>query len=91
VRLAGVQPRDVVLVSSGGRRFHAHVGRIRGGVVELTPIERGVSYRHAFAREVSRCGISDGPAGTLGAPAPAVSKAQRALAGRLDCPAAAQG
>ncbi len=93
MRLASVQPRDIVLVSKGGRRFHAHVRGIRGGVVEFAPIERGISYRHASAREVlevwhCRRARRDLDEGDL---QPAVSKAQLSLAGRLDRPAAAQG
>jgi hypothetical protein len=93
VRLASVQPRDIVLVSKGGRRFHAHVRGIRDGVVEFTPIERGISYRHASAREVlevwhrrrARRDLDEGD------PQPSVSKAQLSLAGRFGRSAAAQG
>jgi hypothetical protein len=94
VRLASVQPRDIVLVSKGGRRFHAHVRGIRGGVVEFAPIERGISYRHASAREVlevwHRPRARRHPGEEDLHPLPAVSKAQLSLAGRLDRPAAAQ-
>jgi hypothetical protein len=92
VRLASVQPRDIVLISKGGRRFHAQVRGIRDGVVEFTPIERGISYRHASAHEVlevwhrrrARRDLHEGDA------EPAVSKAQLSLAGRFDRPATAQ-
>ena len=93
MRLASVQPRDIVLVSKGGRRFHAHVRGIRDGVVEFMPIERGISYRHASAREVLEVWHGRRPRRDLDErdPRPAVSKAQLSLAGRFDRPAAAQG
>jgi hypothetical protein len=95
VRLASVQPRDIVLVSKGGRRFHAHVRGIRDGVVEFTPIERGISYRHASAREVLEVWHRRRPRRDPGDeelhPQSTVSKAQLSLAGRFDRPAAAQG
>ena len=52
MKLAAVGPRDLVLVSKGGRRFYAEVVGISDGVVRLEPIQRGVSYRHASAREI---------------------------------------
>jgi hypothetical protein len=95
VRLASVQPDDIVLVSKGGRRFHANVCEIRDGVVEFTPIERGISYRHASAREVlevwHRRRARRDPGDEELHLQPTVSKAQLSLAGRFDRPAAAQG
>ncbi len=41
-----------MLVSKGGRRFHARVLEVSHATVRLEPIERGISYRHASAREL---------------------------------------
>ena len=89
VRLESIRSGDIVLVSKGGRRFHGRVQRIREGVVELEPLERGITYRHASAREVldvwhhRRSGRA--AAGDEDAPL-AVAKGQLSLAGRLDRP-----
>lgn len=86
MRLERIRSGDIVLVSKGGRRFHGTVGRIREGVVEVTPIERGVSYRHASAREVldawHRAGSRGGGPDEEGPVE--VAKGQLSLAGRLD-------
>jgi hypothetical protein len=87
-RVETIQAGDIVLVSRGGRRFHGNVRQIRAGVVEFDPIERGISYRHASAREVldvwhhrlSRRSRSDDEV----EPAPEVAKGQLSLAGRLN-------
>lgn len=79
MRLEGIRSGDIVLVSKGGRRFHATVRQIRQGVVELEPIERGISYRHASARELVGLWQRDRQA-TAGE----VAKGQLSLAGRLD-------
>ena len=86
MRLESIRTGDIVLVSKGGRRFHGCVRTIRAGVVELEPIERGISYRQASAHEVldawhhrrSRRAGSDEDA-----PAE-VATGQLSLAGRLD-------
>jgi len=52
VRLASLGVGDLVLVAKGGRRFHARVVEVSRGTVRFEPIERGVSYRHASAREL---------------------------------------
>jgi len=52
LKLAAIGVGDLVLVSKGGRRFHARVVEVSSGVVRFQPIERGVSYRHASAREL---------------------------------------
>lgn len=81
MRLERIRSGDIVLVSKGGRRFHATVRHIRDGVVELEPIERGISYRHASARElldVWRQQRQDRPQ--------EISTGQLSLAGRLDRP-----
>ena len=52
MKLASIGRGDLVLVSKGGRRFHARVLEVSRGTVRLEPIERGISYRHASAREL---------------------------------------
>jgi len=52
MKLAAIGPGDLVLVSKGGRRFYAKVSGISNGVVRFEPTGRGVSYRHASAREI---------------------------------------
>ena len=52
MKLASLGAGDLVLVSKGGRRFHARVVEVSRGTVRIEPIERGVSYRHASAREL---------------------------------------
>jgi hypothetical protein len=52
VRLAGVGLGDLVLVSKGGRPVYGEVVELRQGVVQFRPLCRGVSWRHASAREV---------------------------------------
>ena len=44
---------DIVLVSKGGRLFHATVaGRGAAGALAVVPLDRGVRHRVAAAREV---------------------------------------
>lgn len=94
MKLAAVERGDIVLVSKGGRRFHAHVKRVSGGVLELVPIERGISYRQAGARDILERWQQPRPrrpddqdqVGDEPAAAPASSKAQLSLAGRLERP-----
>ena len=45
-------PRGVVEVNKGGRRMFGKVIEIRDGVVQFEPLCRGISYRHASAREI---------------------------------------
>jgi len=52
VNLSTVRPDDIVLVDKRGSRFHAHVERKGVGELALRPIERGIPYRAASAREV---------------------------------------
>jgi hypothetical protein len=52
MKLAYVHAHDLVEVNKGGRRFIARVIEIRDGVVEFEPVCRGISYRHASAREL---------------------------------------
>lgn len=93
MRLASAQPGDIVLVSKGGRRFHAHLVEVRQGVVRFEPIERGISYRHGSSREVLK--LWRGQRARRGSEPeepdlepPAVSKAQLSMAGRLERPSA---
>lgn len=81
MRLERIRSGDIVLVSKGGRRFHATVRRIKEGVVELEPIERGISYRHASARELLDVWHHRRPE-AVGE----IAKGQLSLAGRLDPP-----
>jgi len=54
MRTRSVQPGDIVLVSKRGRIFHATVrGVAAGGGFEVAPIERGISYRHVKASEIT--------------------------------------
>lgn len=54
MRTRAVQPGDIVLVSKRGRIFHATVrGVAAGGGFEIAPIERGISYRHVKAGEIT--------------------------------------
>ena len=52
MKLAYIHPDDVVEVNKGGRRMYGRVVEIRDGVVQFEPLCRGISYRHASAREV---------------------------------------
>ena len=52
MKLAGVDVGDLVLVSKGGRHVYGEVVELRQGVVHFRPLCRGVSWRHAGAREV---------------------------------------
>ncbi len=54
MRTRSIQPGDIVLVNKRGRIFHATVrGVAAGGGFEVAPIERGISYRHVKAAEIS--------------------------------------
>ena len=81
MRLEHIRTGDIVLVSKGGRRFHATVGQVKDGVVAFEPIERGISYRHASAREVVDVWRRAAQAGSR-----EIAKGQLSLAGRLDQP-----
>lgn len=71
-----------MLVSKGGRRFHAQVESISDGVVRFMPIGRGLSYRQAPAHEVIDHWrhVRTGRTSEENAPAPG----QLSLAGPLD-------
>jgi hypothetical protein len=53
MKLAGIHPDDIVRCNIEGRVFHAFVTeRPRAGEVRVRPLERGISWRHATARQV---------------------------------------
>ena len=52
MELASVRPDDIVRVDKKGRVFEAFVLRKRSGGLEIAPIQRGVTYTTASAREV---------------------------------------
>ena len=94
MKLASIGRGDLVLVSKGGRRFHARVLEVARGTVRFEPIERGISYRHASARELVdhwRHARRRRPAGEPSpdeeSPPPLPPKEQLSLAGRLGRPA----
>ena len=94
MKLASIGYGDLVLVSKGGRRFHARVVEVARGTVRFEPIERGISYRHASARELvdhwrhtRRRRSAEEPSEVELAPPPLPPKEQLSLAGRDDRPA----
>lgn len=55
MRLAPIQPGDIVEIDKKGRRLHGLVLAVeRDGEVRFEPLCRGVSWRSARAREVVR-------------------------------------
>ena len=52
MKLAYMHPDDLIEVNKGGRRMIGKVVEIRDGVVQFEPLCRGISYRHATAREI---------------------------------------
>jgi hypothetical protein len=52
MELASVRPDDIVRVDKKGRVFEAFVLRKRSGGLEIAPIQRGITYTSASAREV---------------------------------------
>jgi hypothetical protein len=63
MKLAYIHPEDIVEVSKGGRRVYGRVIAIRDGIVQFEPLCRGISYRHATAREIIRHWRSTGRRG----------------------------
>ena len=96
MKLASMACGDLVLVSKGGRRLHARVLEVWHGTARFEPIERGISYRHASARELvdhwrhtrRRRGPWE-PSLEDEAPPPLPPKEQLSLAGKIG-PAASQ-
>ena len=90
MKLASIGGGELVLVSKGGRRFHARVLEVSRGTVRFEPIERGISYRHASARELvdhwrhARRRRRPGGPEPEEAPPPRAPKEQLSLAGKLD-------
>jgi hypothetical protein len=52
VRLDSIIPGDVVRVSIRGRVFHAVVRGSDPAGLQIEPIERGITQRHAKARDI---------------------------------------
>jgi hypothetical protein len=52
MKLARVRPGDIVRVNKKGRVFEALVRAKRKGELEIEPIQRGITYTTASAREV---------------------------------------
>ena len=52
MELASIRPGDIVRVDKKGRVFEAFVLEKHKGGLEIEPIQRGVSYTSASAREV---------------------------------------
>jgi len=54
MRVRAIHPDDIVLVNKRGRIFHAKVRRIAAaGGFDVAPIERGITYRHVKATEIT--------------------------------------
>ena len=54
MRTRAIHPGDIVLVNKRGRIFHATVrGAAAGGGFDVAPIERGITYRHVKAAEIT--------------------------------------
>ena len=52
MQLASVRPDDIVRVNKKGRVFEALVLGKRKGRLEIEPLQRGITYTTASAREV---------------------------------------
>lgn len=52
MKLAYIHLGDLIEVNKGGRRVFGKVVEIRDGLVQFEPLCRGISYRHASAREI---------------------------------------
>jgi hypothetical protein len=52
MELASVRPGDIVRISRKGRVFEAFVLTKSKGQLEIEPIQRGITYTTASAREV---------------------------------------
>jgi hypothetical protein len=52
MQLASVRPDDIVRVNKKGRVFEALVLAKREGQLEIEPLQRGITYTTASAREV---------------------------------------
>ena len=89
MKLGSIDKGDLVLISKGGRRFHARVLEVARGTVRFEPIERGISYRHASARELvdhwrhARRRRRPGETDPQEAPPALPPKEQLSLAGKL--------
>ena len=52
MKLASIHAGDLIEVNKGGRRVYGRVVEICDGVMQFEPLCRGISYRHASAREI---------------------------------------
>jgi hypothetical protein len=86
VRVSYIHPGDIVEVSKGGRRFHGLVAEISDGLVRFEPLCRGISYRHATAREVVRHWRRTGRGGPTAADEPGADQPARDVPGQLSLP-----
>ncbi|MEA2157434.1 MAG: hypothetical protein QOE11_3574 [Solirubrobacteraceae bacterium] len=54
MRTRAIKPGDIVLVNKRGRIFHAKIrGLAAAGGFDIAPVERGISYRHIKAGEIT--------------------------------------
>ena len=53
MQLGAIRPEDIVRVDKRGRMFLAFVVAKRSGALEIEPIQHGISYTTATAREVT--------------------------------------
>ena len=54
MRTRAIHPGDIVLVNKRGRIFHAKIrGAAAGGGFDVSPIERGITYRHVKGAEIA--------------------------------------
>ena len=82
MRLDSITPGDIVRVSIRGRVFHAVVRGSDPGGVQIEPIERGITQRHAKARYLGEQWSKGGRPRAAGARA--VNPEQRSLDDLLD-------
>jgi hypothetical protein len=88
VKLVYMHPDDVIEVNNGGRRMHGRVVEVHDGVVRFEPLCRGISYRHASAREIVRQWRKTGRRGRGPADEPDGDQPVRGPRGQLSLPMA---
>lgn len=52
MNISGIRPGDLVKIDRKGRIFHAEAVRIEGRTLHIAPLQRGITFRTATAREV---------------------------------------
>ena len=82
MRLDSITPGDIVRVSIRGRVFHAVVRGSDPGGLQIEPFERGITQRHAKARDIAEHWSKGGRPRAVGARA--VNPEQRSLDDLLD-------